>query len=302
MASAFGQEEIAEQKVPEFAPGVLTTIEPDLDPGDTVSKHPIVELRAQEDLQREPALMSSTRTLYEMAEQVDFRREVWCLEFTFKPLRMMHVDIPQPSGRMQRKLVWYLVYRVRNTGAALAPQQEEDGTFTTVEQPAGPQRFVPQFLLTSMDRNRQGEPLNKSYLDRILPVAIEAIEQREFRGGKLLNSSEMSTALLQPEEGREVGGFWGVATWVDLDPRIDFFSVFVQGLTNGYRWSDVEEFPAGAAPGTGRTFERKMLQLNFWRPGDDIDEDEREIRFGAAPGKAHYYGSSEGVAYEWVFR
>jgi hypothetical protein len=286
----------------EFAPGVLTTIPPQVDPADTVAVHDMVEIRAQVDLQRTPKLLSETRTLYEMADDAEFRRDVWCLEFSFKPMRMLEVELPQPTGKMQRKLVWYMVYRVRNTGAGLAPQQNEDGTYTTVEQSMGPQRFVPQLMLASLDRDRQGRPVRKSYMDRVMPTAVEAISRRELRQSKLLNSVEISEKLLEPEAGRGVGGLWGVATWEDVDPEIDFFAVFVSGLTNAYQWKDAASFEAGATPGTGRSFTRKVLQLNFWRPGDSHKENESEIRYGPAPGMADYYNSPEGIAYQWVYR
>ena len=286
----------------QFAPGVLTTIPPQLDPADTVNKHDVVELRAQVDLERTPKLLAETRTLFEMAAGAEFRRETWCLEFTFKPLRMLAVDIPQSTGKMQRKLVWYMVYRVRNTGAGLAPKKKNDGTFTTVEQSMGPQRFVPQFMLTSLDRDRQDNPVRKSYMDRIMPTAVAAIARRELPKGELLNNVEISEKLLEPETGRAVGGLWGVATWEDVDPEMDFFAIYVSGLTNAYRWEDAADFAAGAAPGTGRTFTRKVLQLNFWRPGDSHEENETEIRYGSAPGKAGLYGTREGIAYQWVYR
>lgn len=286
----------------EFAPGVLTTIAPEVDPADTVAVHDIVEIRAQENLRRTPNLLSESRTLYEMATDADFRRNVWCLEFSFKPMRMLAVDLPQPTGKMQRKMVWYLVYRVRNTGVGLAPQQNEDGTYSTVFQSMGPQRFIPQFMLTSLDLDRQGNPLRKSYMDRVMPTAVEAISRRELPRGRLLNSVEVSEQLLEPEIGRTAEGLWGVATWVDVDPEIDFFAIYVTGLTNAYQWQDRPEFQAGAAPGTGRTFTRKVLQLNFWRPGDAYKENETEIRYGSAPGRAELYNSAEGIAYQWVYR
>jgi hypothetical protein len=55
-------------------------------------------------------------------------------------------------------------------------------------------------------------------------------------------------------------------------------------------------------PLAGRRFYRKTLQLNFWRPGDEIDEHEEEIRFGVPLDKADLYDSEEGVAYRWVYR
>jgi hypothetical protein len=44
------------------------------------------------------------------------------------------------------------------------------------------------------------------------------------------------------------------------------------------------------------------LQLNFWRPGDALSENEREIRYGSAPGESEAYGTAEGVAYHWIYR
>ncbi len=292
----------AQQTGPQFAPGVLTTIAPDVDSEDTVVVHDLIELRANATLQREPNTDTKSRTLYEMAKAVPFRRDVWCLELAFKPLRMLEVDIPQVSGRMQRKLVWYMVYRVRNTGAGLTPAQQADGTFVTAEKSTESVRFYPQFVLTCQDRDAEGKRIRKAYLDRILPSAVKAIQQREFPDGELLNSVQMSEQLLTAETGRAIGGLWGVAIWEDVDPQIDFFSVYVGGLTNAYDWRDVEDFQARDPLGRGRKYLRKQLQLNFWRPGDAFAEEEREIRFGSAPGKADLYGSGEGVAYQWVYR
>src|SRR5690606_1259012 len=98
-------------------------------------------------------------------------------------------------------------------------------------------------------------------------------------------------------------GVWGVAMWEDIDPNIDFFSIYVGGLTNAYDWADPPgAFQAGDPPGKGRRFTQKMLQLNFWRPGDEHLEHEREIRFGVAPGRADLYGVGDGVAYRWVYQ
>jgi hypothetical protein len=94
----------------------------------------------------------------------------------------------------------------------------------------------------------------------------------------------------------------------------------VSGLTNAYRWEDppgayeralaaskraaavksgtgdqdVPFFvPQDVNPvGAGRKFTRKTLKLNFWRPGDEYYEHEKEFRLGI-PGE---------VDYEWVYR
>lgn len=288
---------------PSFPPGVLTTIPPDIDSRDTVSVHDLIEIRANAKLQRQPTTDTKSRTLFEKAQAIPFRRDVWCLELSFKPLRMLEVDVPTRAGKMQRKLVWYMVYRVRNTGAGLSPQEQEDGTFVETEHAAEAVRFYPQFVLTSQDYDREGKRIRKAYLDRMIPVAVQAIQRRELPDGQLLDSVQISEHLLEAETGRAIGGLWGVAIWEDVDPKIDFFSVYVTGLTNAYDWQDSPEaFQVGDPPGKGRRFTRKQLQLNFWRPGDAYAEDEREIRFGAAPGKADRYGTGEGVAFRWIYR
>lgn len=300
---AVSAQERDENVGPTFAPGVLTTITPEVAYADTVSVHDLVEIQVNTRLTRDPKLDSKSQTLHEMAKSVQFRRDIWCLELSFKPLRMLLVDVPQPSGKMQRKLVWYMVYRVRNTGAGLSPEQQEDGTFLAREKVTESVRFYPQFVLTSQDLDRSGKRVRKAYLDRMMPSALQAIQKREMPSGKLLDSVEMSEHMLEVQAGRAVGGQWGVAIWEDVDPNIDFFSVFVGGLTNAYQWQDSpEDVKVGDPVGTGRRFTRKLLQLNFWRPGDAYAEEEREIRFGQAPGKADLYSSGAGVASRWVFR
>ena len=287
----------------EFPPGILTTIPPDVAVGETFSFHDLIEIRSDGRFEQNPIFTSKSRTIFEMAESVNFSRSVWCLELAFKPLRMIRVDVPSPSGKMQRKLIWYLVYRVRNTGAGRVPGDREEAVYTTESAAQDGIRFIPQFVLTSRDRNSQGDTRSKAYLDRILPVAMDPIRRRELPRGELLNSVSMARQLLPAETTRKVGGLWGVAIWEDVDPEIDYFSVYVGGLSNAYRRADPSGvYRTGDPPGTGREIKRKTLQLNFWRPGDAAAEHEREIRFGIPPGKAGLYDVDEGVAHRWIYR
>lgn len=287
----------------QFAPGVVTTIPPDFLPADTVSTHDIVEIRANKALDWKPELLSQNRTLYDMSAGVKFRRDVSCLEFSFKPLRMMYVDVPVTSGGTERKLVWYLVYRVRNTGKVLQPVISETGDSKAELVPGGPIHFIPQFILESNDRQPNGERVEMAYLDRVIPAAVRAIRAREMPGQELLNTVEMAERTIPVSGDRADNGVWGVATWTDVDPRIDFFSVYVGGLTNAYKWEDVAgAYKPGDLPGKGRRFARKMLRLNFWRPGDENLQDEREVRYGAPVGKSNLYDGPDGVAYAWVYR
>jgi len=269
-----------------LAPGVEVTIPPNRQEGETVSTQDVVEiLKGIPGLDWSPKFTPETKTLKALATETTFRRDIWCLEFTFKPVRMIWVDVPQASGRMQRKLIWYMVYHVKNTGSHLTPAQQADGTF--VVQPADREvRFFPQFVLESHE-------FQKAYLDRVIPVAVEAIRSKEDPNRKLLNSVEIGSKLIPLSNDLVDKSVWGVATWEDIDPRVDFFSVFVEGLTNAYRWRDrPDAFKPGDPPTTGRELAQKNLMLNFWRPGDEYKDDQRTIRFGI-PGK---------VDYSWVYR
>ncbi|MEX0978571.1 MAG: hypothetical protein WDZ48_06955 [Pirellulales bacterium] len=270
----------------ELAPGVLITIPPNHQEGETVSAKDIVEiLRGIPGLEWSPKFTPETQTLRQMATGTQFRRDIWCLEFTFKPVRMLYVDVPQASGKMQRKLIWYMVYHVKNTGAHLKPTKKDDGS-VVIEPVDREIRFFPTFVLEAHD-------VQKAYLDRIVPVAIPAIEQKEDPHRKLLSSVDIGSKLIPVSTDLLDKSVWGVAIWEDVDPRVDYFSVYVEGLTNAYQWTDrPEEFKQGDPPTKGRTLLQKNLMLNFWRPGDEYREDERTIRFGI-PGK---------VDSSWVYR
>ena len=284
-----------------FAPGVMTVIEPALEPSETLHVHYLVEIRTDKSLDWKPEFLPASRTLFNMAKDVQFKREVWGLEFAFKPLRMIEVDVPQANGRMVRKNIWYLVYRVRNTGAALKPVEEGPGVFTAQPATPAPRRFVPEFVIEAHDLDAEGKKNYRAYLDRVVPAAVEPIRRREAGGRLLHNSVTISDEPIPVAAGSEDDGTWGVAMWEDVDPNIDFFSIYVGGLTNAYDWNDPPgAYTAGDRPGKGRRFTQKMLQLNFWRPGDEYQEHEREVRFGVAPDRADLFGVPEGVAYRWI--
>lgn len=252
-----------------LAPGVMITIPPDIQVDDTHNRQDIVEL-----VSIDPQLS--------WAKNVDFRREVYCLELQFKLPRLIEVNIPQPSGRFQRKPIWYMVYKVTNRGGALRPVLEDDGTYR-VESVDVPVRFVPAFVL---EVECPGSA-PKRYPDRVIPLALPCIRQREDPNIAFYDSTQAA---------REIGvgeSVWGVATWEDVDPSMDKFCIVVVGLTNAYRWEDQ---PGGYKPGDpigqGRLFKRKVLQLNFWRPGDEFIIKEQFVQFGR-PGE---------VDYRWIFQ
>lgn len=336
---------------PTFAPGILTTIPPAPEAEELFTgPRPLVELPiVLKDLQYEPQLAASSSTSFAKSEKAILRRTIWNLEFSFKPMRMIYVDVPQASGRMQRQLVWYMVYRVRNLGGHWRPKglisqevleavkegqplPDANAELAALVRDAGGDlkrlyesfkettnevemfgrkttelRFFPHFVLAAPE-------FNKEYLDRVIPAALEPIRRREFAAWpdqKLYDSltiSEVPLPVSTPEEDHSV---WGVATWVDVDLRIDYFMVYVQGLTNAYRFEDPPgAFKAGDPPGTGRKITRKTLQLNFWRPGDAVNPREDEIFYGCRldPDPAEqreilsHYGVDRPIDHVWVYR
>ena len=236
-----------------LAPGVERTIDPESVIEETFSLHDLPDILSQDPTFGERAFSLNR------AKSRRFEYDVWALEFTFKPVRFIEVDVPNlETGRFDRKRIWYVVYHVKNVS----------------DQPV---RFVPIFHLYSWDTE-------KYYPDLLIPVAERPIELREDPNRRLLNSVEISAEEIPPAVEGQDNDVWGVVAWRDIDPRTDRFSIFVQGLTNAYRWDD--------KPDGGRRIFRKTLQLNFWRPGDDIDEHEQEIRYGI-PGE---------VDYRWVYK
>ncbi|HLA85354.1 MAG TPA: hypothetical protein VJL29_11215, partial [Thermoguttaceae bacterium] len=175
-ALASGQQPSAsESKKPYRLPvqGVMegATAHPRAD--ESVSRHNVVELLAVDGG-------------FDWAKNATFRRDVWNLKFEYKPLRMVWIDMPQPSGKLQRKAVYYLVYSVTNVPVAdqktdpprygwMHPVQDEEDQYRhKIEYQDRPIRFVPEFLLESPE-------YGKAYSDRMIPLAMAAIRQREDR-------------------------------------------------------------------------------------------------------------------------
>lgn len=280
-----------------LVPGVLTTVAPDSEPSETVSYHNLVELLAVPDISWNPLTVTRSATIAAKATNIDFRREVWNLEFSFLPMRMIEVDVPTTEGKMQRTMVWYMVYRVINRGGHLHPVRQEDGTWQ-IERKDYAVNCVPSFTLFNPESR-------KSYLDKLVPVAMEPIRRREDPRRRLLSSVEMMQKPLEVTTEAEDNSVWGVAMWESgvegdqVDPATDYFSVFVAGLSNAYKFADPPgSYKPGSPPASGRLFRQKTLQLNFWRPSDAYLEQESPIYLGTPPAVT---GQGQ-IDYQWVFR
>lgn len=298
----------ATQQQTDFAPGIVTVIAPDANPEETfdgpltlktvLDANPELEWNADHFVDGTPHFEPRSRTLVEMAKQVVMRREIYCLEFSFKPLRQMYVDVPVADGRMQRKLVWYMVYRVRYRGGDLRPAADDIGgskLYKRLESIAyDSRRFFPLVYL-------KDHVSGSEYLDRIIPSAKQRIALREQITAPLYDSVEISRQRIPRSSDPKAPGTWGILTWVDVNPTIDYLSVYVSGLTNAFE-QDGE--------GEDAPYRRKALQLNFFRPGDAMAQTEDEIRLGVPAfddeREQQYvlekYNVSEPVNFQWLFR
>ena len=316
--STSGQEQVAKKKIRKLAPGVETYVPLKRAEDETNAEHDIVEvIVGHTEREWSPEEFESSATLFAQSEKILFHRGIWQFQFVHKPLRMIEVDIPQPDGKMRRKKIWYLMYRIINPGKHLTPVRGNEkvlpsgeilhkGQYDTIKavdryeemvSNIGPHRFVPTFLLRTFE-NAELKINEKTvqYMDQIIPAAREKIYRRErppCSFDEFYDSSRMSAAPIPVSTGRDEISRWGVATWSDIDPEIDFLTIQIMGLTNAYRWVDPQgAFQKGKPPTTGRKYEYKTLQLNFHRPGDALDEREDEIRLGV---EGH-------PKYQWIFR
>ena len=223
------------------------------------------------------------------------RRPIWQLEFSFKPMRLLTINGPDGSSRR----IWYLVYKVSNTGRHLLPVAEKDefgNDLYSTKTGTKSIRFFPMFVIRSHE-------FGKSYADRLIAGVKSRIHRIEIKDPSvtLHDSVSITTVPIEANSDTVDRGVWGVATWPAVDRRTDFFSVYVQGLSNAYQWDDQ------AANDSALSY--KTLQLNFWRPGDPVLESEKEFRYGL-PGLPNdpqgtrvkgIYGMDNLSEYTWVY-
>lgn len=259
-----------------LAPGVLKVIPSALNARDTVSlPGPMPGLTAE---QYTPKLRSPKDTLHALSQRVVFFRDVWEYEFAFTGLRQATLDIPTANGNA-RQHVWYMVYRVRNLGASLSFEEvKKDPDFAYLTKDlrrnaaVTERNFLPRLSLEGWvydDVAKQYAAVK--YRDEIDPAAAAEIQSIEDPNVPLLDAVQLSTATLRPIPAKDNTGAWGVAIWSNVNPKIDFVSVFVSGFTNAYRI---------IRSGDSIDTIHKTLQLNFWRPGDAVKQSEDAVDFG----------------------
>ena len=276
---------LAEAQTPDkrpLAPGVLKVIVPTIDDRDSHSvPMPLPELNAN---QFQGNYVPQAETLYGSTRDIVFFRDVWAYEFSFLPLRQLKVEVPVSKDRVETKTVWYLVYRIRNVGKNTSYEKIVDEKFRltqheirhdqeTIDPTTLPNRFYPVFTLDGWVEDQANRRYNRvNYVDSVLPYVVDAIQLEEDKGTNLLDSVEISRIEIPRARGKNDNGVWGVAVWEGVDPRIDYVSVKVEGVTNAFRIL--------TSPDGSKSFKHRVLQLNFWRPGDRFRESNDRIIYG----------------------
>ena len=274
-----------------LAPDALEIIPSSPEPGETALGPVDLPLVAKyPDLAWKPNYAPVSETLIGKSKDVIFRNDVYSLEFAFKPVRMIQVN---------DKLVWYLLYRVRNVGGDLRPEPNKDNYGNEIfsdPQAVSSQwvRFFPTVVLNSINVKRE-------YMDTINPAAKALIAAKEQVGQPIYDSIEMQQQKIPLSTEADNHEIWGVAMWEDIDPRTIFFSVRVKGLTNAQK---LESRNGEIA------YLQKTLVLHFSRPGDTVDQLEDTIRYGVPAidnvERQKYvldqYGLQERLDHLWIYR
>lgn len=157
--------------------------------------------------------------------------DLWMFEVQTKPLRMQRMKFKDPkTGQQVHEWIWYLVYRVINR--ELDRKVDNSNTLPANDEDERPQLwFVPRITLVTDDNGEQ-----KMYPDKSLPEVQKQLSVRE--GLTLRNSIEMSGSppKLTPKDGGTENAAYGVAIWRGIDPRTDYFSIYMNGFSNSYKY------------------------------------------------------------------
>jgi len=263
-----------------LAPSVLETIPSNLDPRDSFSlPMPLPQLEVQP---YDTEFLPQNETLHRMSRRVIMYRDVWEYELSFRgQLRQAKLIVPDlKTGTTESKNVWYLIYRVRDLGKTLTYEQvRQTPEFEHLKHelkrdkpiPQEDRFFLPRFTLEGwvMGDPQQGYQ-RVVYPDKVSPMVLRQIQRREDPSLKLHDALTLSKTKIPLAKNEADQGVWGVAVFQDVDPRIDYVSVYVAGLTNAFRIGNTPQDPNRI----------KTLQLNFWRPGDIFSEEIDRIQYG----------------------
>ena len=317
----FGQEISAK---PLVAPGGLITILPAIDYESVVSRANMIELRAQlpepdHDLQNDPRFKPEV-----WAEQVRLVRDVWCLQFSFKPLRIIDVDIPSTEG-YDRKKVWYLVYKVENLGPANLDEKRIQSALGSAV-PPGNERSLPVPTDKTQNNVPRSAPLEirqqtgifaphpgNAEAIRFEPLFLLATDRLVIKSEPVINlesgktewntettevsyvDSVIPLALLKIKERERMAAFPETTVSIKdktISPGEELWGVAM--------WTDIDPrinefsiFVGGLTNayqgwsdpnGEGCITLPRVLRLDWWRVGDAKSLNESQIHFGSKEG------------------
>jgi hypothetical protein len=263
-----------------LAPGVLVTIPVSINPRDSFSlPMTMPDLEAPN---YDPVYLSRKDTLQRLGQRIVFFHDIWEYEFSFVGgLRQAILNVPDlETNTTTQKNIWYIIYRIRDRGNTVTYEQVRQSpqlnyVFSDLRKdqpiPAEQKFFLPQFFLEGyvMGDSKEGyRPVQ--YHDKIIPMGLRQIQRRHDPSLTLLDPVQMSQATIPLAQTDADGGLWGAALFEDVDPRIDFVNLKVEGLSNAFRLSSQPDQPSL----------RKTLQLNFWRPGGIVGEHKDRIDYG----------------------
>ncbi len=270
-----------------LAPGVLEVIEPVLDARDSYSiPMRLPDLTAEA---YEGNFTPQSQTLHGQTRHVILFRNVWQVEFATTGLRQIKLAYRRPDGSTENRHYWYLVYRLRDPGKSLSYEDvSKQAAFEYIskelrfdvsktDRSLGPGSVLPGFSLEGWVTDPDGARTLVSYRDQYLPEVVGQIQRIEDPNIRLYNQQEISTKEIPLAETESAPGLWGAAVWEGVDPRVNYVSVFVSGLTNAWQ---IDPASRDAATMAETRVVHKTLQLNFWRPGDEVLQHRDEVRYG----------------------
>ncbi len=188
---------------------------------------------AQEEIRKEFPLVAQALPT---GEELSSQKRLWIMEVHFKPVRMITVTLTNPdTGTRQKENVWYIVYKAINRPLPYKVDMTNTASVNDDDQEPLPQLFVPVLTLRTDDVTN-GQQVQKTFHDVILPEAQAAINRREGRDYK--NSVEIIQEIPQPtpvDQG-DANAIYGVAMFRGVDRTTDYFTIYMAGFSNGYRY------------------------------------------------------------------